>query len=534
MPDYDVAAVSLASPPSLGALTTYRPAVLVRNNGIHDALATGYVRAYKAGRLVFESEVYSPTIPPGETRQATAVDYWTPDAVGQYMFQGFVSAPLDSVPANNQLAPTTVTITAIEPPPPPIVTVHASQHEEGGDDEVSIDGLRGLAADEQHPRDHATNHETGGDDELSVDGLTGTLATPQPTAAHANEKHTVPFSTVAEMTAHQLATTAHDLATNLEKTANKGAANGYAPLGTDSKVPTTNLPPLGSAAPIQSRELGFISDVLTVKEIVRLDFGPGLPPLGRGFHFDALGWIHPTVGAQPSLVLQWSDDADTWNPLAAFPLGTFGPTVEGGYLDCVIDGVIRPTEYGPEPHDFAVTSRIINSTPAPGATFQPANIMVAGWLRNMNLPPTQYRYVRACIDWNTNLGTCSFMSARLVETTSELQTQEAFNDVEANTITNTNPAQVGVPMGVTGVAKNVGDVTAAWVTINMVIHDALGNEVLNQTSGPLTINVTQSESFGVGLIPTMPGMYTATATVVWAPDENLANNVYTLQILVAP
>jgi hypothetical protein len=247
MPDFDVAAISLASPPSLGALTTYRPAVLVRNNGIHDALASGYVRAYKAGRLVFESEVYSPTIPPGETRQATALAYWTPDAVGSYMFQGFVTAPNDSVPSNNQLAPVTITITAVEPPPPPIVTAHASQHEEDGDDEVSIDGLRGLAADEQHPRDHASNHEAGGDDELSVDGLAGTLATPQPTAAHANEKHTVPFSTVAEMTNHQAATTAHADATNLEKVANKDQPSGYAGLDSNGLLTYPQLPDPASA-----------------------------------------------------------------------------------------------------------------------------------------------------------------------------------------------------------------------------------------------------------------------------------------------
>ena len=39
---------------------------------------------------------------------------------------------------------------------------------------------------------------------------------------------------------HLTDTTPHGAATNLEKTANKGAASGYAPLGADSKVPDAN------------------------------------------------------------------------------------------------------------------------------------------------------------------------------------------------------------------------------------------------------------------------------------------------------
>ena len=40
---------------------------------------------------------------------------------------------------------------------------------------------------------------------------------------------------------HLTDTAPHAAATNLEKTANKGAASGYAALGTDSKVPTAQL-----------------------------------------------------------------------------------------------------------------------------------------------------------------------------------------------------------------------------------------------------------------------------------------------------
>lgn len=244
MADYDVGVVGLSVPPAAAVKTTYRPAVLVRNNGLHDALASGYIRIYKAGLMVFESELYSPTIDPGENSLAQAVDYWTPD-IGTYMVCGYVTCPLDQVEPNNNLAPVTVVVGEGPIPPTPPVTLHASQHEEGGADEVSIDGLPGRARDPQVPYDHVSNHEPGGSDVLDVTGLHGELADKQPPGEHGNEAHTTPFATVLQVgdliSVHNAGITQHAAATNLEKTANKGAANGYAPLDDDIKVPAANL-----------------------------------------------------------------------------------------------------------------------------------------------------------------------------------------------------------------------------------------------------------------------------------------------------
>ena len=197
MPDFDVAAAGLSVPPPLASLTTYRPAISVKNNGIHAALAVGTVRIYKSGALVFVSDVFSATIPAGETRLAQAVDYWTPDTVGTYNVQGYVSCNLDQVEPNNNLAPVSVTVGTTPPPPPPIVTAHASQHEEGGLDELTIDGLAGKAKEKQDPYDHASNHEAAGTDELNVDGLSGALLTPQTPIAHDNDFHTTDFTTLS-------------------------------------------------------------------------------------------------------------------------------------------------------------------------------------------------------------------------------------------------------------------------------------------------------------------------------------------------
>lgn len=214
MADFDVGAVALIVPPASAVITPYRPAVSVRNNGIHAALAVGTLRIYSAGSVIFTSDIFSATIPAGETGTATAVKYWTPPATGQYMVIAYVSCTSDQYEPNNSLAPTTFTVTDRPPPEPLPVTEHAAQHEEGGGDELSIDGLRGKAKDRQDPYSHASDHETGGGDELSVDGLSGTLATPQPTEPHANEKHTAVFQTASDVASsigvHNSLATAHE------------------------------------------------------------------------------------------------------------------------------------------------------------------------------------------------------------------------------------------------------------------------------------------------------------------------------------
>ena len=228
MADHDVAVLELTTPAATAPLAQCRPVVSVRNNGLHDAVASGYVRIYSAGLLIYESEVYSDTIGPGETRPASAVDLWTPPAEGVYMVQGYVSTPLDQVEPNNNLLPTAVTISGIEPPPPTPVPLHASQHEEGGADEMSLEDLPGRAADQQRPINHASNHELSGTDPVNVDGMPGVLAEAQTPKAHATS-HKVGGG-------DGLSVLALPDATDLELLARKNLANGYAGLDANGQV----------------------------------------------------------------------------------------------------------------------------------------------------------------------------------------------------------------------------------------------------------------------------------------------------------
>ncbi|GAG24219.1 unnamed protein product, partial [marine sediment metagenome] len=73
---------------------------------------------------------------------------------------------------------------------PLAVHPHAAAHETGGADEISVAGLLGVLAADQHVIDaevlavaaalvHAARHESGGLDEISVAGLLGVLAADQ-------------------------------------------------------------------------------------------------------------------------------------------------------------------------------------------------------------------------------------------------------------------------------------------------------------------------------------------------------------------
>lgn len=50
---------------------------------------------------------------------------------------------------------------------------HASRHEQGGADELNLNGLKGDLADRQDPKNHATRHHNGGPDELDASDLSG-------------------------------------------------------------------------------------------------------------------------------------------------------------------------------------------------------------------------------------------------------------------------------------------------------------------------------------------------------------------------
>jgi len=63
---------------------------------------------------------------------------------------------------------------------------HGSTHEDGGNDEINVDGLSGLLADDQNPVNHGIDHENGGGDEINVGGLSGLLADAQTPLSHSS------------------------------------------------------------------------------------------------------------------------------------------------------------------------------------------------------------------------------------------------------------------------------------------------------------------------------------------------------------
>jgi len=189
MPDYDVSALSLASPPQLAPVSTYRPAVNVENLGIHDAICTGTLRIYdKATGLLVASFTLAPaSIAAGDTGTITSPEYWTltqADVGRQFIIIAHVEYAPDQYMPNNDLAPTLVTITAEAPPPPPTVTAHASQHQHGGTDQLNVEDLPGVLRDPQDPTEHHTTHEAEGDDPLDVTNLPGKLLDTQKPDAH--------------------------------------------------------------------------------------------------------------------------------------------------------------------------------------------------------------------------------------------------------------------------------------------------------------------------------------------------------------
>lgn len=226
MADYDVGVLGLSTPAALAPLAVCRPAVSVRNEGIHDAVASGYLRIYSAGLLIFESELYSNTLTPGQSGPAQAVDYWTPPAEGTYIIQGYLSCPLDQVQHNNNLHPVSVEISGAEPPPPTPVEPHAAQHEEDGGDELSLDGLAGRARDAQTALAHAASHMLTGPDQLNLAGLSGELVTPQPPKSHSNAAHSPLMATAEQLDLHNAQAAVHTAATNLANRETSGDDEG--------------------------------------------------------------------------------------------------------------------------------------------------------------------------------------------------------------------------------------------------------------------------------------------------------------------
>jgi hypothetical protein len=403
MPDYDVEAVALSSPPASAVVTPYRPAVSVRNNGVHDALASGYIRIYSAGLLIFTTEVYSGTIAPGATGLAQAVDYWTPPAEGKYIANGYVSCPLDQYEPNNNLDPSTFTVTGGPTPPPPTVPIHAAQHEEGGLDEVSIDGLKGRAADRQDALAHAASHQASGTDQINVSALIGELASPQTPKTHSNAYHDPVLVTESELSQHETASTAHSLATNLANRETTGDREGLVPL---SQLALRSIVPEEGQDP--------------TKFALRLDgfWGPTYSINGGGGEAASLGANAETVEAEPlaTVTLIELEVPSAWNTDdMQFILKLCGyihtlPS-SGATLDLTLFlgdeelGVLQIPFAGASDRDFTIEAAILGRDPN-GATG------VMSWLAS-GLLPTDFEL------YQTNAN--ALLSRMLGDTTIKIQ-----------------------------------------------------------------------------------------------------------------
>jgi len=217
--DYAIRITGLSSPPAVAYTTEqYRPGVTVVNEGVTPNAATGTLRIYdRASGLLIEScDIYSGTIPAGDSKIAQADSYWLPPYVGDFL----AIAHLDATNAQADMPPAFFSVSSLPPPPPPTVPAHAEQHQDGGADELDVTDLAGVLLENQHPEDHAANHQVAGSDVLNVAGLSGLLADAQTPAAHSATKHDQ----------------------TVEATANKGAASGYCGLDSNQLVAFDNIP----------------------------------------------------------------------------------------------------------------------------------------------------------------------------------------------------------------------------------------------------------------------------------------------------
>jgi hypothetical protein len=243
MADYSFRIVGLTAPTQPAYIQSVRPALAVENTGVNPLILSGNFSVYQSqrpGALIFQTGLIQTTVAPHSTAILLGQLYWLPPAAGTYNVAAHVTANRRNL--FHDFGPLALIVTKEEPPEPPIVTAHATQHETGGADEVNVTNLRGECSDPQPPKDHAGRHEQGGADEMNVNGLKGQLADAQPVSVHGNEAHSEPFATEVALTNHRNNTTAHALATNLEKTANKAQAHGYPSLGADKLIPDAQLP----------------------------------------------------------------------------------------------------------------------------------------------------------------------------------------------------------------------------------------------------------------------------------------------------
>jgi len=215
MPDIDLGITRLISPPNPAAKgSAYNPTVEIKNFGRISRSATGTIRIYEYARgiEIWRGTLSTPEIAAGASYNAQTPTYWTASDEGEYIIIASIIVSGDQNPSNNNLSPVRITVTTLPPPPPPGVQPHAQQHQVGGADEIIIEGLKGVARDQQKPQPHAARHEKGGTDEIEISGLKGEAADPQKPKEHGNEAHTTAFVSLPALTTHDLNPNAHSAA----------------------------------------------------------------------------------------------------------------------------------------------------------------------------------------------------------------------------------------------------------------------------------------------------------------------------------
>ena len=215
MADFDTEVLYLETPATSAPQASYYIGVRVKNLGIAATATSGYVQVFDkdSGALVRTYAVASASMDPGEEKQALAVEHWDLSEVEvgkQFILSGLVTSPGDTVPGNDLLNPVTVSVSAAPPPPPEPVPPHSDTHEDGGTDELDVEGLHGELGDAQPYANHASKHQDGGDDELSLGAMSGQLGDPQIPTDHGNERHVEDFALVSVLTNHLNDTTPHD------------------------------------------------------------------------------------------------------------------------------------------------------------------------------------------------------------------------------------------------------------------------------------------------------------------------------------
>lgn len=334
MADIDTKVLYLETPSVSAPPAAYTIGVRMKNVGVVDRATYGYVNVHRVstGLLEHTFQMAGAVMEPDEEKQAFADSTWDlreEDPGTEFILSGAITCDGDMVPANNILNPTTVTVTDEPPPPPPPVASHASQHEDGGSDELNLEGLHGVPADPIPYASHASKHESGGDDQVSVEGLPGALASPQIPSDHGNERHVEEFLFASELANHIADATPHDAATSLEKTAEKGAVDGYAGLDGTGKVPEAQLPGMPPT------EHGADKHDATVEETSAKGIANGYAGLGPTAYVPP-GQLADTAGGVANKFLRGDSVWDAPIPAAGSPLvGTGATPPNDGVSDLV-------------------------------------------------------------------------------------------------------------------------------------------------------------------------------------------------------